>query len=316
MASTSANRVSEAHKTKVASLNSASEPAAKKAQKEKNKKVLQVASIMKPEEQAKFYAELKQSQIQIIDNMANSVTAELSNLHTIVDATKIAKDELEQIHQITAEANSLSALILSQEEQRENFEAEVAERKAAWDVEQREREVARKRDEDTYRYNLGVTRRKEDDDWDLKKQTRLRQFEEELSERNDALADAEKLVAASLAEVLELREKVSTADTRMDAEVKKHVAIATSSLKKDLEHQAALERLKYENTIALQTQQIQSLEQKGLEKDTQILNLTQKHLEATQRVQAIAERAVDAARPTYITQAASGHDNGNGKRAS
>lgn len=301
--STNANRVSAAHKAKVQGLNEASEPAAKKAQNDRNKKTVQSAAQLKPQDQIKRFAELKQSQIELIDGVANTLTAELSTLQTVVEATKLAREELEQTHGIIAEANSLSALILAQEEQKQEFQDEMTQTKARWEIEQKDRETYRKREDETYRYNLAVSRRKETDDWEQEKQDRIRELDVELVQREAPLAKAEKEVQEKLAELESLRIQVAKAEAAQDAEVKKQVAIATSSLKKDLENQAALERLKLENQNSLLTQQLTSRDSKIADLEQQNRLLSDKYLDATVRVQQIAERAVDAtsARPNYFT---------------
>lgn len=312
-----ASRVSDAHKSKVANLNAANEPAAKKAQREKNKKVLQTAAQLNPEDHIKYFAGVKQHAMGLVDGIANEVVSGATTLQTILDATQVARDELEQVHQILAEANSLSALILAQEEQRANFEEEIAERKAAWEVEKSDREIARKRDDETYRYNLNVARRKENDEWEQEKQNRTRQFELVLAEREAVVAEGEKQVQASLQEIIDLREKVASAEARQEAEVKKQVAIATSALKKDLEHGFALERMKYENQANLDKQQILAQGNKIVSLEATVDRLQAKDAESTLRVQQIAERAVDAARPTFIPAYTNGHESGStGKRAS
>jgi len=301
--STNANRVSAAHKAKVENLNAASEPAAKKAQNEKNKKTVQAASLLKPQDQIKRFAEMKQDIIDLVDNLANGMTSELTQLQTVVDATRLAREELEQTHGIIAEANSLSALVLSQDEIMKDFQEKMAVIRASCQQEEKDRDLNRKREDDAYRYNLSVTRRKENDEWETEKQIRLRDFETDLESRVLVIVEREKAVQLVQTELVELREKVQQAEARQDAEVKKQVAIATSSLKKDLENQAAIERLKLENQNALLSQQLVGLETKIKDLTQQNGVLNDKYLDATARVQTIAERAVDASsqRPNYFT---------------
>lgn len=303
MGSTNSKRVSDAHKAKVETLNAAPEPAAKKAQRDRNKKVLEMAADLLPQEHVKRFAELKQAHVTLLDGLSNAVTSELANFNGLAEATRLAREQLEATHEIVAQANSLSALILAQDEQRAAFEQEMAKTRALWDEQEKELSVQRKREKDNYDYITQQARRKDNDEWNTEKTRRLQEFDSELNKRKELIESRELIQNNFDKELLELREKAATADARQDAEVKKQVQIACNSVKKEMEHAAALERLSLQNSNNLLAQQIQARDSSIQDLTVQLKLMTEKYQEAALRVQAIAERAVDSAasRPTYFT---------------
>ena len=83
----------------------------------------------------KSLAELKLAIGKSLDELESQLLAEARRLGVMRQAFEIENKNLEDIHQIQAEANSLSALIEAQKVKKREFEADVETKAAAFEIE-------------------------------------------------------------------------------------------------------------------------------------------------------------------------------------
>ncbi len=156
---------------------------------------------MTSEKIIKNLAQVKLDIGQSVDSLENSLTEEYRKLNNIQEAIKIESCNLQELHNITANTDSLAALFLAQKEYKQkfeeetqdaknNFEKEMNEVRASGEKEQedyiqnkKEQEIQikknRERKEEEYNYNLQLERKKNQDDH----QTRKNLLEKELEEK-------------------------------------------------------------------------------------------------------------------------------------
>ena len=155
----------------------------KQIQEEKQKtEILEKVSGINSESIVKNISSLKTNLSNSLDEMLQSLSGEFKKLEEIRAAIVQEKKTLEDLYSLSANTDSLAAMLLAQKEKKENFEktmkeaenaftSEMAETKAQWEREKAkqkadEKEYAddlskqRKREEEEYAYNQKIKRKK------------------------------------------------------------------------------------------------------------------------------------------------------------
>lgn len=216
-----------------------------------------------------------------LDEIENSLKTEVEQLGTIQESLNYKQEEVQEIFGIEQQAGSLAALIQAQEERRDTFERELAEKRATFEEEQRtlkkrwaeeraeydrtrqlqlqQDEAERERQLEEYKYNFERTERERLDALSDSLATQRKQFNEEvetreknLREREEDLTKRETRLSELEAEVLQLKTETETKVEAAVEATKKNMnaskAIAESSIRKDYEAQLTVVNGKLETT--------------------------------------------------------------------
>ena len=76
---------------------------------------------------------LKLNVAKELDKLSELLTAEFKKLEDIQSAIRLEKQNLEELYQVTANADSLAAMLQAQKERKSAFEAEMTEKRSAFD---------------------------------------------------------------------------------------------------------------------------------------------------------------------------------------
>jgi hypothetical protein len=134
---------------------------------------------------------LKTSLLKQVDLITEQLVNEFNRFENIQNAIAIEQKHIEELYGIKENIHTLSALFTMQAEQKEKFELEMKEEKSTFAEEMSEKQLswqkqqealemeykekadklekARKREEEEYNYTLKLSRRKDLDDYNLKK---------------------------------------------------------------------------------------------------------------------------------------------------
>jgi len=233
-------------------------------------------------------------------------------------AITIEQKHLEELYQINETANTLSALLQTQSEQkqqfrldmelsRQNFEQEMATQKLQWqeqksklEQEYKERkellEKIRKREEEEYGYALELKQRKEMDEYNDKKfsmEKELSDLKDNLSKREADLLEKEKDYESLRLQVQQIPDKIKEAVTNNEKALE-------AKLLEQYEFATKLKQQEYDGILKLKEQSINYLEEKIRKQDDLIKELTEKADMATQQVQSIACRALDTSVQRFL----------------
>jgi hypothetical protein len=287
----------------------------KKLEEKKAKEVIQVAESLSSEGVAKEISNLKIETSKTLAQISDRLEEEVNKFRAIQSAIALKEKELQELYEIEKSAVSLAALIESQNQKREAFETEMAEKKEAlsqeiealraqreqekkeYEEETKERDTTEKkrrdREKEEYEYSFKreqkLTKDKfEDEKAKLEKEihTKKEQMESELKER-------EKVVAAKEEELNELRKKVSTFPKDMEAAVSKAVKETTERLILEAKNREELMKKEFIGERNVLTTRIESLEKIVKEQNEQIAKLTQQLEKAYQQVQEIAVKTIE-----------------------
>ncbi len=272
--------------------------------------------------------------------IAESLEAEIATYMQVKKAAESKQEELRRLYEIEAAAADLAALIEAQRNAKEEFEKEMAERRekleaelearkkeleaeietirAAWENEQKrmqaeaaekraEIEKARKRDEEEYAYKIErehAQRRNalEDELAALGKEIAAKReaFEKETAAKEAELKQREGAVQAAEEELAQLRKKVEAFPAEKEAAVAAAVQETTARLNTAFENKEALLKAQFEGEKNVLLSKIEALEAQNAGQKALIKELAAKQDKAYEKIQDIANRAVEAARREIV----------------
>lgn len=219
-----------------------------------------------------------------LDTVGNEVSAELkklAELRTEIDAKRV---ELKELHAIEVEADQLVTL-------RKHREDTVT----RWQDEDTEKMKRRVRDEEEYTYTLGKVRRGELDKFESGLRAQKAEFDKIVVDAKQELLGKEQALQAKLVGAELAVAELATVKEKADKSQAAAVAIACSSLKRDLEHKHEIEKLGLTNLLAAKTSECAYLQGRVTDLTGANHDLATKYESATSRVQQIATDAVNAA---------------------
>lgn len=256
-------------------------------------KTVETAVQNSAEKIVKSISELKLGLGRTLDSLGEDLGAEFTKLSELRQAVEVEERALEEVHQITVEADSLSALLRAQEEERKEFENEMEEKKLQWKKEQEEYALSikeeraqlekdKKREEEEYNYKLQTQRRKEKDQYEEEKEA----FEKELAAREEDFAQKEK-------EYAQLKAEVEGFPQELEKAVKEAEKALSEKLTLQHKHEAELLAKEIEGEQRLNKQVVAALELKIKEQAEQISQLSQRLNEAGKQVHNMALKALE-----------------------
>lgn len=246
--------------------------------------------------------QVKQSLNQDLARLTDLLLRENQTFLDLKQAIQFEQDSLKTLYDIKTNAQSLSALMIAQEQEKASFLEEKKQRQAQWEAEQRawasqrsqeeaDLKKARQREKEEYDYQLALSRRQELADFEEKKKTllqdatekteKLKLWEKELKDRETTLKSLETEVAAFPKEIEKVRQEAQE-HTRKEVEASYNARMA-------------LREKEVEGTENLLKLRVSSLEQKIKDLEKALQYLTQKSDLAVRQVQDIACKAIESA---------------------
>lgn len=292
----------------------------KKIEERKTKEVLQVAESLSAEGVSRETSNLKMEISKTLVQISDRLEEEVNKFKAVQNAILFKEKELQELYEIEKSALTLAALIESQNQKRQAFELEMAEKKEALNQEiealrrQREEEKKKYEEEIKERDLLEKRRRereKEEFEYSFKREQKLardkfedekaklereiqlkkEQMESELREREKAITEREE-------EYNELKKKVSAFPKEMEAAIAKAIKETTERLSLEAKNKEELMKREFAGERNVLTTRIESLEKIVKEQNEQIARLSQQLEKAYQQVQDIAVKTIEGASST------------------
>ncbi len=287
----------------------------KRLEEKKAKEVVQVADSLSSEGIARETGNLKIETGKMLAQISDRLEEEINKFKAVQSAIVLKEKELQELYEIERSAVSLAALIESQNQKRQAFESEMAEKKEVLgqeienlraerekekkDYEEgiKERDTAekkrREREKDEYEYSSKREQKLakdkfEDEKAKLEKEIQIKraQMESELKEREKGIADRED-------ELNELRKRVGGFPKEMEAAIAKAIKETTEKLNLEAKNRDELQKREFIGERNVFTTRIESLEKIVKEQSEQIARLTQQLEKAYQQVQEIAVKTIE-----------------------
>lgn len=256
----------------------------------------------KPEQIISRLGELRVAINKNLGEIVDNLVEESERLQVMKEEENLIRKEIEVMHQIKVHASTLQNLLQLKEKEEKELETAIAMKKSEWKQEQDQYEKEqkelqmehmkeKKRDEEEYEYNLKMKRQKEEDEYKEKR----KQTEAELMKRTQDLTQKEEEFKHLQKQVIELEKKLETevAKTRKETEdrVTKDLKITYNLEHKEIEGERKIQKLTVENL------------QKTIDaQDTEIKDLKQQLVRATQQIKDIAVSVIDSKKPIIVSQ--------------
>jgi hypothetical protein len=265
----------------------------------------------------KHVSELKIQLNKQLDEIGDSMLAEIRQLTDIREAIGLGRKDLEELYKIKTEGESLMALVQLQEEKKQEFTSEMETQRQAWIKEKDEfekqtkeqkliKEKERKREEEEYAYNLNLKRKKEQDIYEQQKQMMEREVAENKASFEKEMNEREQNIVAKENELSELRDKVTRFPQELDKTLKQAVKDNSEKLLQQFEIEKKLLLKETETEIKLKDQAIQTLELKVKELENSIKQLSLKSETAEKTVKDIAIKAIESAGKVQVYETTTG----------
>jgi|YNPNPStandDraft_1061719.scaffolds.fasta_scaffold00350_21 hypothetical protein len=287
----------------------------RRIQERKAKEAVQVADAISAEGVVKGISILKLEIGKMLTQISDGLEEEVGKYEKIKRAIEAKEQELRELYEIERSAASLAALIESQNQKRQEFEAEMAlrrqelereieETRARWERERKEHEAAwkemlaseqKKREREREEFGYAFAReqqlardRFEDEKARLEKDIALKreQLESEMAERERAVGERER-------ELEELRARVVAFPQELESAVNKAVKETTERLRLEARNREELLRKEFEGEKNVLLTRIESLEKTVKDQAERMAKLSQQLELAYQKVQDIAVKAIE-----------------------
>lgn len=287
--------------TQIKTQNSAiHDPAAEVKAKKTNETLASAATTVGQSVEDQI-AELQKSMQSVLVNLSGSFADKVTEYKTVEEAIAIKKAELKEIHEIEAEAFSLAALINTKKELSDKFDAEAAEKRAAYvaDLEairaeinesraNFQKEIAeekaklekeRKREKEEYEYSFNRDKqhkvdalndqlssaRKKFEEEKAAEQKELDLTREELDEKEAEISIREEKLDELEAAVAALPAKEAQLKEEIEATIKAQYAKTEAIKENSIKSRFEVEKKVYENKIEMLEAQFKAEQQKSAE---------------------------------------------------
>jgi len=330
------NEILEAYETLLKQVQEEKANVPKKVQEEKQKtEVLTKVSETSHDGIVKNISNLKIALNTSLDQLGSNLAVEFKKLEEIRSAISVEKKNLEDLYSLSANTDSLAAMLLVQKEKREGFDRKMQEEEFAfsqkmkleketfeseiknirelWKAEKQRQDLEekeylgelkkqRKREEDEYSYGLKISRQKEEDAY-LSEKLRLEKelsdkkqlFEQEMAKREDLVKSAEN-------ELNELRKLSAEFPNKLSGALVSKEKEIVSALTTRFDFERKLYEKQTEGDLKLKEQTIKSLQEKIAEMQIQIRELNEKATKAEMNVKDIAVKAIESSSKVQFFQ--------------
>jgi len=289
----------------------------KKIEEKKIKEAVQVAESLTTEGVGKEIANLKLEIGKTLTRISDQLEGEVNRFVAIRNAISAKEKELAELYEIEKSAMSLAALIEAQNQKRQEFTAEMEEKKetlrqeidstrAAWEKEQEEHGTAIKERDAVEKKRQ--TREKEEFDYAFKREQQTvtdrftyekAKLEQELKDKKEQmeqeLTARETAIAAKEAELNDLRKQAAQFPKELDAAVNRAIKETSERLLMEAKSREELLKKEAEGERNVFKTRIESLEKTTKEQSERITALTKQLEAAYQKVQDIAVKTVEGA---------------------
>ena len=287
----------------------------KRLAERKSAEALKVASALTPDEIDHEIGSLKSNISKMLADISEKLSTEAIKFKSLQTAIQTTQQELEELYGIEKAASSLAALIEAQHQKRQQFETELAEEKAQlekevettraeWEKEKKLREAeakereaierkAREREKEDYLYSLKREQQTVRDKLNDEKATLEKEIQLKREAADKDLAEREKAVVGREQELAQLRDQAAAFPKDLTQALDKAVAEATERLKLESKNREELSRKEFEGARNVLSTRLESLEKANKEQAEQNAKLAKQLETAYQKVQDIAEKAID-----------------------
>ena len=293
-------------------------------EKQKQETIVKHAEGLTYENIVKNLSNLKIELSASLDKLGEQLVTEFKKFEELQQAIQLEKKSLDDLYQLSANADSLSVMLLAQKEKKAQFEEEIAAKRAKFEEEMIQTQLqwkklqeetltkqkeeaeaikkAKQREEEDYQYTLKLTRKKEADLYEEKKSKLEKELAEKKALFEKEFADREAKINNAETELAELKAKSQAFPTEMEKAVAAAVKSATEKLQAEFRFEKELNAKHVEGEMKLREQTIQTLQAKIVDLEASMKELSQKTVTAEASVKDIAIKAIESSAKLQLVE--------------
>jgi hypothetical protein len=287
----------------------------KRVQEKQAEEAVAVAVDLSPDGVERALGNLKADIGQSLAEIAERMASEVTRFKAIQKAVESKERELQELYGIEKAATSLAALIEAQHQKRQDFEGDLGRQKeeltreidstrTEWEKEKkshelelRERDNLEKKNREREKEEFAYLFKREQQSVRDKLNDEKAAVEKEILAKRESvakeLAEREKAVAAQEKELTDLRQKAVLFSKDLDSAVDKAVKDVADRLKLEAKNREELLRKEFEGERNVFAARTESLEKMNKDLSDQNAKLSKQLEAAYQKVQEIAEKAIE-----------------------
>ena len=286
-----------------------------KIEQKAKEQIVEVADKAVEENLSNNVLNLKSEIGRMLNGLNEKLDAEVERYQKVKQAVTLKENELQDIYEIQKVASTLDALLETQRQKQEVFQAEMAKKKELlegeiqatrkkWIIEQTAYEqdmkdrVAKEkrqydRDSEDLKYKMERDKQQAVEQFEYEKKRMERELTMKREDMEKGLSEREQAVAAVEQELIELRKNDKAFAAQLDAAVNKAVKQATEALQTTAAAERQLLQKEYEGRINVLAAQIEAA-RKTIEEQSAQLERQNKQLDRSySQVQDIATTAIE-----------------------
>lgn len=289
--------------------------AVEQIEEKKVKIAVEIADSLSPESINKKIAELKFEFNSSLGTLTEKIEEEFNKFISVKKAVAAKESELQEIFEIQKSAQSLYALLEAQKIQKEEFieemesqklelETEIREKRSLWEKEKSQKEIDakereskesafRNRDKEEYLYKFQREQQLARDKFETEKASLSKDLIELKENAEKELAQREKSIVETEAELKELRLKTAAFPKELTVAIDKAVKDATERIIIEAKHKEALLLSTFDGEKKSLNIKIESLEKTIKEQNDTIIKYSSQLEKSYNQIQDIATKAVE-----------------------
>jgi len=287
-----------------------------KIEQKRSREALAVADALSTEGIGKQIGNLRSEIGTMLAGLSDRLEEEIGKYLNVKKAVEVREKDLLEIYEIEKSALTLVALIETQQQTREQTEAELTARREAllaeivarrqeWEkeVEAHDRQIkeqaaaekkTRERDAEEYRYQLEREQRQAREQFEYEKAKLEREIQLKKEEMERDLLEREKTLAARQGELDDLRKRAEAFPKELQAAVGKALQQETERLRLEAKGREDLLKKEYEGEQRVLQSKIEAFQRSVKEQADQIAKLSGQLERSYGQVQDIAVKAIES----------------------
>ncbi|MEO7144905.1 MAG: hypothetical protein ABI165_15515 [Bryobacteraceae bacterium] len=241
-----------------------------------------------------------------LGGLAEKLATEVQHLAEVRQAVQIETNELARLHKIDVAATAIDQLVQDFQREKDQTEAEIAGRRAAWAEEIKTTERERKEQDETlkkqrqreiedYEYKKILERKKAQDRYDEEVNQQEKQNREKQETLEKSWKQRELVLKEREEEFTRMKKEAEAFPARLEAEAKRAAAEAAKGAEAQLQQEIVLLKKDAEADRRLSEMRIKALEDTAVRQMAQVTALEKQLDEAKRQVQDIAVKAIEGA---------------------
>lgn len=283
-------------KEKMESLSENQLPLAQREEvKKEEEKILEKTATLLPQNLDDNIAALNKKTQEVLNSLRDKLIGESEKLGQLRQAIVIETKKLEETRHIKLADDALQTLIADYELKEKELTKRLKEAELSLNEEMAEKRKIWEREQEEYKYNLKIERKKDDDLYELERAKNKAAWQEEINKKENELKERAENLNERLKEFDSLKAEINGFTAKLEAAVEKAKKEQAAVMQKDFAVQKQLNEQQHDSEKNILQAKIENLQETLKNQNLEIASLKKSLSEANQRAQNLATVIVENA---------------------